>query len=210
MSFVETSPTVATVATVATAPAPAPAPTTSTPTAARVKPLPYSDAQSLAFWTAKTTEDKAGALWLAIAPLMSRYIVDGGTAASLRGDVKGMTQLAAAIHSGKGKRDRAARAVFAQCLKDYKARECAASETGHADALETLEAVFYGALSGTSVARKAQAPRYTLAQVSEMLTAGTIDAETTRAIARALPAWARAELVKALVKAPASEAPAPF
>jgi hypothetical protein len=111
----------------------------------RVKPLPYSEAQALAFWTAKSTEDKGAALWGAVSPLISAYLVNGGTAASLRnsGKAGAMSQLASHIHANRAKRDRAAQLAFSVALADFKPRACEYDQAAHDGALDAIEGQFY-------------------------------------------------------------------
>lgn len=165
----------------------------------RIKPLAYSEAQSYAAWTAKTAEDKANVLWLAIAPLMSAYLVNGGTKASLEGKGKGQSKLAAHIHAEKGKRNNAARAAFAQCLAEHKPRACEYDQTAHDDAMEALEAAFLQLLApAAKKAKTAADKRYTITELVDAIASGSLSADDLSVIAAALPP-------SALGTAPAAE-----
>jgi hypothetical protein len=172
-------------------------------TGERIKPIPYDERQALAIWTAKDGEGKANALWLGIAPLVSAFLVNGGTRASLEGKGKGQSKLALFIHGEKGKRNNAARAAFAQCLAEYKPRACEFDQTAHDDAIEALEVAFLQALAPAAKGKgkPAKDKRYTVAELVDAIASGALSAADLSAIVGALPP-------SALTAAPAAPAAA--
>ena len=158
----------------------------------RVTAIPYSQDQSFKAWTAKDAESKGAALWSHILPLLSAFLISGGSSVDLKGtDKKGNaagSPLAQCIHTGKTRRDRAARAAFLGCLETYSPRACEYDADAHSEALSVLESMFLDVLIPAPVERVEQAKRYTLAQVLELAQTGNMPSTDGAAIFAALSA----------------------
>jgi hypothetical protein len=175
---------------------------------ARIAPIPYDERQSLSYWTASDAETRTAALWLAIAPILSAYLINGGTAAALKGTKGQTSKLAAHIHeTAKGKRNAAARAVFALALKSYKPRACEYSQEAHDEAIEALELAFMAELAPKGdTARKPAAKRYTIKELADAIGAGSLSAEELAVIVAAIPPSALGTKPAAVAAQPAAVA----
>ena len=176
------------------------------PTAApeAIKAIPYDQKQSVALWTATNAETRADALFLAILPIISGYLVSGSGKADMQeaslpgalaaNDVK-RTLLSRVIMGGTGKerkdgtrnysrRDKAAITAFTACLRDYQPRQCRFDQSAHDEAIEALRLDFDSIVCPTPTEKKIAVKRYSVEQMCK----GELSVSEQRKVEKA---WAK-------------------